>query len=400
MMKTTGWIAIALAVLATSCGPSGGDADAGPGDLLADQKRAMLASLGANVILPTYRDFSAAAGTLETAAGALAAAPSEANRATAQDAWIDAMRIWQRAELLSLGPAGMSGTTGAVGGMNLRDQIYSFPNTNTCRLDQETLEQDYADIDAFASQLVDVRGLGGIEYLLFVASTENTCAATNPVNTDGSWAALGEAEIRARRAAYAHTLAILVKRQADALLQAWEPEGGDFLGELSRAGSGSTLFSTAQRGVNDLAGAMIYLDTMTKDMKVGEPAGIVRCTADTCLDQLESPWSRQSKEHVLINLRAFQTLFLGAEPDAEGPGFDDLLNAIGANDTASALTAAIADSIAAVEALEGTLEEAILADPAAVMDAYDAIGVASRLFKSDVTTLLDIELPANFGDND
>lgn len=396
---TTRWITCALLMLAMSC-DGGGEPDAGT-DALADRKREVLASLGANVILPTYRDFAASAAALEAATATLASDPSEANRTAAQDAWVAAIAIWQRAEMFPIGIAGMSGTQGVVGGMDLGDEIYSFPNTITCRIDQETTEQAYLDPDAFRAERVDVRGLDSLEYLLFAPTAANTCEATHAINAEGTWAALGDAEVSARRAAYAHTLAVLVKRHADALVSAWEPDEGNFLGALSTAGEGGSPFRSAQHGLNDLAGQLIaYADAMMKDMKIGEPAGILRCPATTCLDQLESPWAHRSKEHVLVNLRSLETLVLGAPPGTEALGIDDLLIEIGAGETAAELVSAIEGAIAAVEALEGDLTTAIETDRAGVMAAFDAMTTAVTLLKSDLVTLLDVELPANFGDND
>jgi predicted lipoprotein len=391
---------MAAALAALALGMSCGGAGEAP-DPLANRKREVLANLAENLILPTYREFVTAAASLETAAARLVADPNDANRAAAQDAWRAAMAIWQRAELMQVGPAGMSGREGATGGMDLRAEIYAFPTVSTCRIDQETVEQNYTNLDAFANELVDVRGLAALEYLLFVASSENTCSPTAIINTDGSWASLSEIEIAVRRATYAHTLATLVRIQAEALRDAWEPDGGNFVRELSTAGTESSVFRTAHRAIEEVAGAMMYLDFMTKDMKVGEPAGIVRCTADTCLDQLESRWAGGNTDHVLTNLRTFQRMYLGADPGTEAPGIDDLLVEIGAADLAAQLTTAIADAIAAVEALGGELLDVITNDPDRVMAAYDAIGAAARLFKSDVVTVLDIELPASAGsDND
>jgi predicted lipoprotein len=391
---------VALVALAlASCGGGSGSSDAGV-DTFAGRKREVLANLGENVMLPAYRDFATAAAALETATASLRADPSEANRAAAQQAWRDAATAWQAAEMFQLGPAGASGDMGVVGGQDLRGEIYSFPLTNTCRIDQETLESAHEDPDALAGELVNVRGLDALEYLLFVEGTENTCLPGSPINMDGSWAALDAEAVLARRARYAHTAATLVKRHADALVGAWEPSGGNFVGQFATAGDGSGLFSTARRAFDDVAGAMLYVDTMIKDMKIGEPAGFVRCTTETCPEELESRWARVGKEAILVNLRTFQRLFLGAEPGTDAPGFDDLLNEMGAAALSARLRDSIAASITAVEAVPGGIEDAISTDRAALQAAFDALTELSRLFKMDLVTILDIELPSNFGDND
>jgi predicted lipoprotein len=390
--------AVATAVAFVGCDGGGGSTDA-----FADRKREILGSLGGTVIRPALQDFAAAAEALEAAAAAHAADPSDANRVAAQDAWIEAMSVWQRAELMQLGPAGMGGVeAGVAGGMDLRDEIYSWPSTSSCRVDQETVDGPIDDPDALGGELVNVRGLDALEYLLFAESLDNTCSELSPINAEGTWAALSEEEIVQRRATYAHSAAVLVARTAAQLAQAWAPAGGDWVAELSTAGAASETYATAQQAMNDLAGAMLYLDTQVRDMKLGEPAGITGCTTATCLESLESPWANRSKAHILENLRGFQRLFLGGEPGTDALGIDDLLVDVGAEDLAVQLTEAIAAALVAVEAIDGTLREAIEAGDAAVMAAYDALGLTQRLFKVDVVTVLDLE-PTGFGrlgDND
>jgi predicted lipoprotein len=392
-------VAHALAIAVAFVGCDGGGP---PIDTFAARKREILASLATGVILPTLRDFATSAAALELAAATHAADPSPENRAAAQAAWADTMAIWEEAEVMQLGPAGMAGTTsGVAGGLDLRDEIYAWPSLTTCRLDQETVEGAYADVDAFAAELVNVRGLGALEYLLFTESADNTCDSTSIINTDGSWAALGPDGVRERRAQYAHTLAALVARMAVQLRDAWEPTGGGFGDELAGAGDTSTVFATAQSALNDVASAMLYIDNQARDMKLGEPAGIVGCATATCLESLESPHANQDIAHIVANLRGFQRLFLGGAPGSDGLGLDDLLVDFGAEALAAQVREAIAAAIVAVEAIPGTLREAILAGAPEVPAAYEAMGLAQRLFKVDVVTVLDLEpLDGAPSDND
>lgn len=394
------WIFCSLALF--SCDSAEPGEDAG-GSSLADREREVLGSLADGVFLPVYRAFAQAAAELEAATAAYAEGGTDAERDAARAAWVTTMDRWQEAEVFVFGPAGPPPgvTADFVGEMMLRDEIYAFPFTSTCRIDQETLEESYADVDAFAAENVNVRGLGALEYVLYAQSTDNTCSALSPINADGTWAALGADEVVRRRARYAHAAAVLVSRAAVRLRDAWEPSGGDFAGALRRAGLSGSPFSTAHAALTQLAGSMLYLDTFTKDMKIAEPAGILVCTTGSCLDQLESRLSARSKEHVLTNLRAFRRVFLGAEPGEDGLGFDDLLIEVGAGELSGRLEGALGDAIAAVEALDGTLEEAIAADPEGVRAAFDALTIAARLFKIDLFSALDIDTAGLVpGDND
>ncbi|MFK7989218.1 MAG: imelysin family protein [Sandaracinaceae bacterium] len=391
-------LALTGALLA-SCGPSeGGGEDSGP-DTLAERKREILGSMTDRVLVPALRDFSTAADALEAATAAYGGDPSETNRDGARAAWETAMLAWQRLEVMQIGPIGMSGVAGVTAGEDLRDEVYSWPITSSCQIDQRTVEATHADSALLGVELVDARGLDAMEYLLFNESRENTCSTVSPINADGIWAGFTAEEIQSRRAVYAATAAGLVATQASALLTDWETR---FAGELESAGDTSTVFDTAQAALNDLAGAMLYLDNEARDMKLGEPAGISGCPTAVCPEALELPLAARSREAVTENVRAFSLLYHGGAPDDPmSLGLHDLLLDLGQDTLATDMAAAIAAAITALEAIEGALGTAIEDDPAAVMSAYEAVGEAQRLFKVDVVTALDLEPSTpRVGDND
>jgi uncharacterized protein len=378
-------------------GPGPGVDGGPPATSLADLQREILANTSTNIVVPALEDFVTAANALESAASAHAADPSAANREAAQGAFVDALAAWQRVELMQLGPTGMSGTSGAVGGMDLRDDVYTYERSSLCRLDQETVEGAYSDVDAFASELVNVRGLDAIEYLLFIESEENHCSPMSPINRDGTWGALGSNGLRDARAAYAATVATLVRRAGEAARDAWLA----FAGDLATAGLAESEYPSAQAAFNDLGGAMLYLDTDTKDMKLAVPAGITGCMEAPCFGELETEYADVGAAAILENLRVFQRMYLGAEPGTDAPGWDDLLIEVGAEELNTMLADALTDAITATEALGPSLRDAITNNPADVMTAYDAISLVTRLFKTDVFTVLDIEPTGpRIGDND
>ena len=115
-------------------------------------------SLSHEVILPKVGEFSQAASVLEEAAREYSAERSDERKLAVQNAWQDAMNLWQELEVMQVGPAGAMDTT--IGGEDLRDEIYSWPLVNRCRVDQELVEAAYRDVDAFAAENVNCAGLG------------------------------------------------------------------------------------------------------------------------------------------------------------------------------------------------------------------------------------------------
>ena len=398
---TMRWALMALMVSAVAaCGPassSGGDTDGGDTATNADAHRAMLTSLATHVYVPTVETFRDRAEDLEAAASTWATSDESDDRAAARDAWVAAAAVWQRAEMMQVGPAGVMSLV--PGGEDLRDEIYSWPTTNACRVDQELVEQDYEDAVAFASQAVNVRGLDTLEYLLFHEGTDNACNANSELNTGGAWAAVPAAELDVRRADYAATVAVILADHAQALADSWTATGG-FSVELGTAGAGSATFATAQAALNSVSDSLFYIDTEVKDMKLAKPAGLSDC-AGTCPDDLESLYAHRSKEHVLANLQGLREVFTGGPAGEERSGFDDLLTDVGATELASDMLAAIDAAIAATEAVEGTFVDALGTDPASIVAIHTATKQFTDLLKSQMLTVLDLQLsvPAA-GDND
>ncbi len=366
----------------------------------ADVHRELLKSLGETIIVPIYKDFHAACEELEVAASAYANSVSEEDRAATQLAWRTAMSLWQHAEVFQVGPAGSMTT--AIGGQDLRAEIYSWPTVNPCRVDQETLEGAYSDTSAFAGELANVRGLDALEYLLFGPATENGCKVSSSINKNGDWqAALDAGEIPAKRAAYAHALAILLVEQAEGLVNIWEEGDSAFIAELSGAGTTGTVYTSAQEALNSVTDAMFYAEKQTKDMKLATPIGISACEADTCPEDLESLYANHSKENVIANVRAFQLLFLGAAPGTDAPGFDDLLKGVGQEGMATDIADKIANALTVLEGIEGSFADALASNPEVVEDGYVALKAAMDIFKTEFMSALDLEIPNRAaGDND
>lgn len=365
----------------------------------ADATRAVLASIGERVVLASLRDFVTRAEALEQATLA-ASTGGEVEREAARTAWREAMASWQRIEMLQLGPAGLPSVT--LGGLALRDEIDGWPLLTRCRIDQGTAAPDHADPSLLSTVPINGRGLAAIEYLLFYPTSDNGCSATAEINASGTWSGFGDAEITRRREVHAHSLSVLVLARATELETAWDPAGGNFLGQLATAGAGSTTYASAQLGLNAVSDALVFLYREVVDYKLGIPAGLrLECTTDTCPEQVESRWAGASLPHIRANLEAFRDAYLGAPEGTEGAGFDDLLRSIGATELDARLQAQIATAFAAMDNVDGALEVAVLTDHADVVALHDALRVVADTFRVEVVSVLDLQPSMRIeGDND
>jgi predicted lipoprotein len=373
-----------------------------PPDLF--DRQALLRSYALQVVIPALSEFETDAGALASATAALAEATAagtadDGDWTAARQAWRDAMRSWQFLEVLQVGPAGEPSMR--TGGRGLRDEIYSWPMVNACRVDQETATGDFASEDFFVREQISTRGLAAIEYLLFDPDTNNACSAAVDINADGSWAALvANDEVPSRRARYAELAAAEVSRRAVELVAAWDASGEDFAGLLIGAGDADSPYESAAVAIDEVFAGLFYVDLWVKDRKLAPPAGLnPDCLNTTCPELQESRWADASKEHILANLIAAEEVFLGGT--SAGVGFDDFLHAVGASDLAVEMTAKMTAAIAAVEAIPGTLSDALANDPQTVRDAHMAVKAFTDDLKSRFVTVLSVKIgEEGAGDND
>ncbi len=383
-----------VTIVLVNCDSGGGEATEDASVDLA-LRSLVLANLGENVILPTLRTFAEDAVELSNA---LASASNGGDLVAARQAWTSAMQTWELVEMMQVGPTGAMDLTS--GGEDRRDYIYAWPLRNLCAIDQRTASADYATTSVLSEDLVSTRGLGAVGYLLFVETNDNTCSPLSPINAEGTWAALSAEEIRQRRTLQAAELAKLVQSDAAALLARWEADDGNFISELTEPRRSGALYGSAQEGLNAVSDAMFYIYDSVRDMKVGEPAGIIGCTESVCPEAVEFPYASFSVQAVTENLLAFQSLYRGGD-ESSTLGFDDLLIAMKAEVFAQSMGSHIEEAITAVSKIDGPLQEAVVNDAADVEAAHAAIALVVVDLKTMFLSVLDLEIPNRAaGDND
>ena len=396
-----GVLSVSVLVL-VSCRRGGGDdgASSSGGVDAGGFDKAMLLRAWGECALGGFREFHAAAVELDAAARLAEADGTKASRDAAREAWKKSIDVWERAELFGFGPTAASSSPG---GRDQRDPIYAWPLVNRCLIEQQLVDKTY-DKSELRTALVNGRGLGAAEYLLFYEGTDNACSQASTLNSGGTWNALSAAELDTRKRGYVRAIAADVKARADAIVVAWDPAQGNFLGEFANAGHSST-FASQQMAFNAVSNSFFFVDDYIKNLKVGRPAGIIPgCMTPPCLADVESPWAKRSKEHLKNNLIGFDRLLRGCGPEGQGLGWDDLLGALGPQ--AQALSRKLSDQVtesrAALAALaEATFEEDLQKNPAGVKRLYDALRPIVSLLKTEFVSILDLELPKRVeGDND
>ncbi len=365
------------------------------------ERSAMLKNLAENVIYPAVQeastDATALTGAVQGYCSALATPGEAAARQQAREAWKRAMASWQIVEVMQIGIA-------ADNGGALRDEIYGWPVASSCAVDQDVmLRRAQPDSFDISMRLINRRSLTALEYLLFAPTLEHTCAdnAAPP-----GWQELSGAERVAARCGFAIEVAADVGKRTAMVESAWDPKQGNFTGALAVAGTGGSSFARAQDAVNVVSDAMFYLDQITKDKKLAEPTGIAinRCGNGgvICPAELESQYAHVSKENIEQNLVGFRRLFLGNDAeDRPGVGFDDFLDQLGAGTLRATMVADLEGALAALRAIPGTLDAALLDSPEQVLELHARVKAVCDQMKSQFLTVLGLEIPNGAaGDND
>lgn len=391
-----GWTLVGLLGLAALLQPGGCDKSGPPTtDDPASRLDAVLADVWPQVLEPALGRAQDRAQALVEAAEAWADAERadgdvDAARQAAQDAWFELMDVWQELEVMQVGPAGSTAAS-VIGGEDLRDAIYSWPTLNRCRVDQETVEAQWDAPDFFETHLVNTYGLDALENVLFATPGENACPPQVDINKEGTWAALGVDGAQQNRADFAVALAGGVLDTLETLEARWT---GGFAETLAKA---SDPYEGAQQALNALFHALFYLETRTKDRKLGGPLGRWDCGLPSCLGEVETQLAGGSNLWIASNLRGFDALFHGGD----GSGMDDLLRDLGQGALADDVAARVDVALEAAAALERPIDEAVLEEDPAATALYDAIKGVTDLLKGDVATVLALQIPSEAaGDND
>ncbi|WP_347330609.1 imelysin family protein [Marinimicrobium locisalis] len=294
----------------------------------------MMANYADNVFLPEYRAFGEQADELAEGIHSVqfyCEALNEPGRIAdigrVRYQWRRVMEQWQRVELFQVGPL-------AANGGALRNRIYSFGSSaplSECAVDQSVVLAQEEGFD-LRTRSVNARGLDALEYLLFSEDLTHHCPSQ--ISETQGWNNLPEQTRRQQRCDYAQRLADDIVDASQTLVEAWEPEGGDYRFEWVNP-------ANQEANLKALSDALFYIELQAKDRKLGVPTGLhAGCSAVACPDAVESPYSESSMSNIQINMKAFLQGFTGGN----GLGFDDIFVHEGFPEVMEAFKDAIIDA--------------------------------------------------------
>lgn len=354
----TSIVLVALLVTACSFGPTVSRED-------------VLVSLNENVILPAFRTVDEETEQMRDAVDALCAAPSEETLRRAREEWRGAKDAWMSSRAVGFGPA-----------MDRRSRSF----VDWWPVEPERIENTLSTKDSITPEYVreflstTQRGLGAIEYLIFEG--DNVVATLSEPGT--------------LRCEYLTSAADVAATETAGLLSDWingppgdAPYADQFTGQAS-----SSLLPLA--AVSEVVRTSVFLLRSITDMQLGSALGMNDSEADP--SAIRSGPAMNGLADLRNQLLSMQRAYTGVDGTAdETYGVGSLVTGV-SKDADERMLASFSNAIAAIDALEEPLDEAIHSDVATVRQAYDALKELQVALNTEVVSLLGISV--GFADTD
>lgn len=333
-------------------------------------RQAMLRDIVENAILPSYEAAFTAAQDLETAANALAEAPSATTLADTQAAWHTVSGAWQEVQVYTLNLTLIA----------MHNQVNKLP-INTEYIDDLINTQEDISEETVIHLGSTRKGLSVLEYLLF-----------------GSPDSLSEFVDHPHRGIVLTAFAAGLRHDIGAVYDYWSPEGDDYAQQFINADMED---GNVQGAVNMLANEMFFILEDILQMRLGQPTGLAG--GDPLPDRIEAPYSQSSFGQIQHTLIGLQRAFNGGAVDEDSLGFADYLNYLdaryGDERLSDAINQHLESAIAELDS-EMSLSEIVATDPELVLPIYESIRQALVLFRVDMASQMNILLTLSDRDGD
>jgi predicted lipoprotein len=349
---------LTLCVLVTlfSCGKS----DSGDTTNPATGSDSVLISLGTDVILPSYKQLSADAVTLDAAVTAFNAAPSTSTLTTVQTAFAAAYTSWAACSEFEFGPAA--------------DAFLTTHFTNAFPTDTNIIKNNIAgtaySIDGLGNYAA--QGFPAMDYLLFAYGTDMTLARFSAAGAKSYLAALSAS----------------LKAKSATVVTAWTNTYLATFKAATGVNSGSSLSLLGNSYVQDF-------DVNLQNYKIGIPIGVYGPTVlPKAPTKVEAYYSGLSDQLLVAQIQAIKNIYLH--------GIDKKVIASKAQYNGGSLNDAVVSQMNAVltkfQALPTPLSTGIENNSADITAAFTEVRKLTVLLKSDMSSAIGIKI--SFQDDD
>ncbi len=220
------------------------------------------------------------------------------------------------------------------------------------------------------------RGMGAMEHLLF---------------GDGSDALAGPAG--AMRCGYLSALAAVAHEEIDGVRQDWEGDGESPGYDGFFDGSASSSLHPRE-GEAEVVRSLVFMVRTIANMRLGAALGVDTQADPSAIPSGAASHSREDLRHQLLSI---SEMYQGAASATGALGISHRVRQL-SPEVDSRMAGAIEACRDAVEAFDGSLESAIVSDPAVVRAVYDSFKELQRVLNTEVVSLLGVSV--GFSDTD
>jgi uncharacterized protein len=335
-------------------------------------RKAMLANIGNNLIMPAYHNFQSAALSFDSAVSAFEQQPNGPNLSALQQQFKVTYKAWEYCCSYEFGPA---------------EQFYLSKNINTFPTDITQINSNIGagTYDLNAVMNLDAKGLPAFDYLLFGIGADRD-AIVLKYTTDAD---------AVKRKRYLLNLSADMKQKIGAVVAEWE---ASYLVSFTN-NTGTDIGSSTSYLYNEFLKSYEGL----KNYKFSIPLGRMSGQTTTSPEKVEAYYSGISTELAKDHWTSTYNIWEGKDKNGvDGIGFREYLAGV---EGGSALVTQTNQQQANVEAALAALPSGKLSDIIVQqVGRADAVNTElqklTRFYKSDLSSLLGIAITFNSGDGD
>ena len=339
------------------------------------ERSSMLTNWSDNIIIPSYKAFSADLDNLSTSFNTFKAESSEANLTALRASWEKAYMTWQQVDMFEIGPA-------ETVGFRLNMNIYP---TDTQKIDSYVAAGTY---DLSLSSSRDAKGFPALDYLINGLADTDAAIVAKFNTTDK------ESLINYMQAVLEDMMAM-----TETVVNGWEQGYRDSF--VANDGASST--ASVDRMVNDY---IFYYEKFLRAGKMGIPLGVFSGT--TLPGNVEAYYESDiSNALFLSGLNAVQDFFNGKHYNSNESGeslasYLDALNTLkGGDDLSGIINAqfnAAKERISTLASFRSEIENNN--PPTDMLLAYDEVQKAVPMLKVDMVSAMSISVDFVDADGD
>lgn len=330
------------------------------------------------VLIPLFTDLAGSVDALAASADALGKSGDEATAAVARAALLSARTLWERSQVVAIGPSDDLALTGGA--------IDSWPADHAA-LDAVVASTTPIDQTTFETRPANQRGFPALEHLLF-DSTVTAAVAVARLTTD--------ADAPRRRAAISSAARDLAKK-VHAVVDAWTFPSG-YGRELAEAGAGSATFGSQKDAVDKLVTAMLALAELMVVAKLTKPLGLDTGAGPTPGYE-QAPRSDFTLAALAANLDAIEAVYSCTYDGESGASLSGHVAEVSAAADA-AFRKTLAEAKSALTAVPAPFRVQLTTDTAPLAALLTAVQAVKRGIATDVASPLGASIGFGYSDTD